>query len=948
MFIISSLLILLIPQNPELIYEKQDWCLKNKHMIARISKVDGNIRTLKVNNVDILAGSIVDYYNSGPTGTECIITQTEIENTNPTQIKIRIIKENPKISFIHEYTIDSICLQWVMEIIKKKDKTNNISIKLLLPILNKMSHFFCPTEQGSLPIKEDCKRSFIYRQGFFMPLITLFAPQYNIGLSVVPIIEFPKPGLTLIVDQKDLIVLFDHMNLNFNGKLKVGVNIVPHGGNWRAGLNYMIDSHPEYFNPKSSTFKIDEGWYYLSLPFENEKVITYLQIRGATWTELHNHFPFYGLYAPNLITWGSNIDSDKVGLTAREKGAGEKMVGYQHTNNLISLFNKHGIKTYLYFQPFEAWHQYSEKYFASDIAKDRSGSNIPGWQYCTLMNPDPASNWGKHIIEQANRIVEKYPTIDGIFYDRMDYCYYDYAHDDGITLIDGKPAYMLGFALEKMNDTIFKIFHNQGKAVWGNGPTSLEVCKNLDGIMAEGSLANLYKTQYLGLTRPIVYLPYDKTPDETEEKLKNCLLCGAFPSVTYGDSICQNLDEKYRPLFDILKGRTWILSPNPITVSDKYQSNIFRTRDGDYAVVVISPDKSQLYNSFEYNIPMTVNLSDVKDITNVYLLSGDWTGIYEIKFKKHENLIEFLIPAHISNSLVLLTRGKRYQISRFFDNRIWTLDDIILTPPKDIFIQSCGYETLSIDVTNNTGRKQALRITTKAINNNGEIQIPGNLTLGKYETKSITARIKTDRDTKFTVNAQNDHQLFSREFSVKTGLAFESDDLFHDDFSPGMDKWTINRGTWHVNNNVAEGSGPSHFAFILNDRWGNYQYQATTRIKGSDDPEVDWLKSYVFFRIRDDRNFYRFGIHGDGGVVDLFKCVNGEWIQLGFVNFMPKPDKWYTLMVEVNGNRITGFVDGKKIMETQDAAFSSGGIGIGVLEDAMRTEYRNIIVKIFN
>jgi hypothetical protein len=105
------------------------------------------------------------------------------------------------------------------------------------------------------------------------------------------------------------------------------------------------------------------------------------------------------------------------------------------------------------------------------------------------------------------------------------------------------------------------------------------------------------------------------------------------------------------------------------------------------------------------------------------------------------------------------------------------------------------------------------------------------------------------------------------------------------------------------------------------------------------------LKSYVFFRIKDDNNFYRFGIHGDAGVIDLYVCAKGKWIKLDTAPFKPEEGKWYTLRIHADGTKILGYVDGVKVVEVNDRTFLAGGIGIGVLEDEMECEYKDIIVK---
>ncbi len=848
------------------------------------------------------------------------------------------------LEYKHKFTIDSIGIYCEVTVgdIKTGELENSLQYKL-----TGLRNYKYTILGSSPPLRTVSTRTktFTYRNSYYIPIISMSNPANKTGISIIANPALDKPLLSYTVTDQNVIATLGHFGLTYPRTFTVGFYIVPNQADWRSGLQYLFTMHPRYFTYAANKSRIKGEWFYLPPPALTGSRMDEIRKDNVKWIELHNYFPYYGLYAPDREDWGSIIDMDRISLQAWEEGAGEKRFSYQQMNDQIEMWHKRQIMAYIYFQPFESWYQYSDRYYPGDISKDSSGNNLPAWQFCKLMNPDPTGPWGRHIIDQANKILEKYPAIDGIFYDRMDYCYYDFAHDDGLSLVNGKSVYMLGFALEKMNDTLFKIFHDRGKSIIGNCPTSLEACKDLDAIMTEGSLSNLYKIQYLGLARPIVYLPYDKTPDETEEKLKNCLLCGAFPAVTYGDSTCHKLDHRYWLLFDILKGRTWVLSPNPITVSDKYQANIFRLPGGDYAAVVISPEKSQLYDAYEYNMPVTLDLPDAKAITRAYLISGDWPGVKELKFTKKNTRINLVIPYHLTNSMVILTKGKSYQVTGASLEPTAALEDISLTPPKDIFIRSSEFEKVKIIVTNNTDRKQTLRFTSESLRDNGQILIPKTLILSAYETKILDAQIKAAEGGSYRIIARSGQNTFVREFSVKTGLTSASNALFRDDFSRSMEKWKVDRGKWIAVAGIVEGSGPSHFAYVLNNAWSSYQYQVTTRIKGSDDPVVDWLKAYIFFRIQDARNFYRFGIHGDAGVIDLFKCVNGQWFQLASANFIPLPETWYTLLIIVRGDAITGYINGKKIIEARDSTFPAGGIGIGVLEDAMRTQYRDIIVR---
>jgi hypothetical protein len=688
--------------------------------------------------------------------------------------------------------------------------------------------------------------------------------------------------------------------------------------------------------------------------------------------------------------------------------------GYGRMYSLIDYWHRYGIKVYLYFQVFEAWHKYAEKFFPKDIALDASGGPLSAWQFCNLMNPDPAGSWGAHIMNQAHEIVRRYPEIDGIFYDRMDYCSYDFAHGDGLTMVDNKPAYMLGRALESLNEKLFNIFHEKSISIWGNAPSSVEVCKNLDGIMAEGGVEVLKKFQYLGLGRPIVYLPYDKQPKDTEEKLKYSLLCGAFPSITDGGRECQLLDEKYRPLFELMANRRWVLSRNPLEVPSGFDSNIFRTSDGGYALILIGSSKPKSIDPlFTYNTRLTVNIPDAHEIQYVYLLSGDWVGVNRLEFEKTQRTIVINLPFHLSCSMIYLSKEGKYNLTRLsspvlikgqneslvfrlenedtkesipleivapwfrktekviqnvttFHTHIpseiggeinmtirygdeehnmsfWVLDPTVITPREDIFIRVPD-QKVRFAIINNTPVKTTAGLKSRFTGGDGIITSPKSVVLQPFDDKDFEFTISTEEDGIVTVGMETQGQKIERSFSLTSRLFRRNNELFSDDFANGMKEWTRIRGEWQAKKHIASATGPSHLAFVKKP-WYDYVVQVTTRCKGSNNPAVDWLKSYIFFRVQDENNFYRFGIHGDAGLVDLLKFVNGVWIHIESAPFSPQTDRWYTLKVEVRGGRISGYIDGKKVVEATDATFVSGGIGVGVLEDDMICEYRDIIVR---
>jgi len=1006
------ILIFIISQSNSYLVEKRAcWELKNRYISIDISKSTGEVTNILVKDKNDHAKHFSLHITGSWHHNKQKIVEVSALDKYPNYGQININMDSRENSVELRFLIDSISLYCEMEILGKNGIEKEIKIDFSISETENFDSLFYPCLFVPITTKTLGSKILEYRRDIAIPILSLYNSSEDYGLSVIAPLEIPKSGLSFTIDREVFTVSYSHVRLTSKRKSKAAIYIVPHAGDWRPGFGFLLNKYPEYFYPEVENTKVGEGWYFLGGPFNNKNQIVHVKNRRVKWIELHGHFPFYGLYAPEQMGWDIIMNSDIVSLNDWEKGFGEKRNNYRKMHNLIKLWHTYGIQVYLYFQSFEAWHQYAEKYFSNDIARNKSSMPHLAWKLCNLMNPDPMSKWGKYIIHQANNLIKKYPEIDGIFYDRMDYWNYDLAHDDGITMIDNRP-----FAMEKINEQIFQIFHKNNKGIWGNGPSSIEVCKNLDGIMAETSLSMLQKIQFLGLVRPIIFLAYDRNAKDTENKLKNALICGAFPSITYGDIECQKLDEKYIPLFDLIKNRRWVLSNKPIEIPEGFRGNIFRTPDGNYTITIIKPEKSQLIpHPFEYNTLVTVNVPDAHKIQYAYVLSGDWAGINALDFSKGNGSIKISLPYHLSSSLIYLTKKREYDLVRisspilikgeienlifFIDNfakrgvhvleietpwfketenltsdmitfrtivpkdiegeveikvryngtehklSCWVVDAISITPKEDIFIKFDEGENILFYITNNLNRKVSIDLSGRFIKGTGKVKKTALVVLQPLENKEIKIPIVTKTEGTFELTAVTEEQKIKELFPLKAGLFFSKNDLFHDDFKNGMEKWTLNRGKWNVVNDIVEGIGSSHFAFIKNIGWKNYEFEVRTKILGSDNPAVDWLKSYIFFRLQDEENFYRFGIHGDAGVVDLYKYVKGEWIRLGSSFFKPERNKWYALRVRVKDTKIVGYINGEVVIETNDNTFSTGGIGIGVLEDGMKCNYKDIVVK---
>ena len=176
---------------------------------------------------------------------------------------------------------------------------------------------------------------------------------------------------------------------------------------------------------------------------------------------------------------------------------------------------------------------------------------------------------------------------------------------------------------------------------------------------------------------------------------------------------------------------------------------------------------------------------------------------------------------------------------------------------------------------------------------------------------------------------------------LSTSLSAAGKVLFSDNFS-SMDNWEIAMGGWGAKDNIAECN--VGMAFAGDKNWSDYIYEVDAKSNGSADPVKTWLKAYVYLRVRDAANFYRFGIHGDAQIIELAKCENNQWTTVFTYPMIAIKNKWYKFKIEAIGERIKCYVDNKLVIEAKDQAFLQGNIGIGTADDKMSSSYKDIKV----
>lgn len=644
------------------------WVLANQRLSVGVSQAGGAIDFIRDRNRDVLYKPAPIRITDKLSG--LVFDDRNMHNTHSRADRgvLAIERQSGDYTVSTKYTIDPTSLRIDCTVFTKHTPAREVAIEFLFPIASqKFENVFWPMVGTPFNIRKPGVPKLAYRYGILVPETTVYNPITDLGISFIAPIGLRKPGFSFEWQGKypenTLAASTFHLACGGGKTARASICIVAHEGDWRPGLGWMVKKYPEYFRaPNCGKLKGEGPMSILYSTTSDDWLKRYSEI-GVKWLEYQYCFPFYGLYAPKSDTWSIIADSDRVSLEDWEKGVGAGApFGKEKMRHKTELAHQNGISIYQYYQHADVWHQYADKYYAKDIAKDEKGDALPAFTLCRLMNSDPSTKWGRDIRQQARDMLSDYPDIDGILWDELFYVNYDFAHDDGISMQGTTPCYQLGFACEKLVSDLVPIIHGKGKSVWGNVPSSVEVIRGLDGILIESPDSYAETMQYLAIAKPMVLLAYDKDAKATEDKLKRCILFGAFPSLTEeqfpkGDEARQ-LEQRYGPMIDHFKGREWVLTAHPLTLPPTVRGNIFKTPSG-LIVTVVSPEASELGDTKPQatRVPVTIRPADAAKTKRCHLLRSDGGPRVPVPMTRGKpGEITVTIPSHRVASMLVFGR----------------------------------------------------------------------------------------------------------------------------------------------------------------------------------------------------------------------------------------------------------------------------------------------------
>jgi hypothetical protein len=290
------------------------------------------------------------------------------------------------------------------------------------------------------------------------------------------------------------------------------------------------------------------------------------------------------------------------------------------------------------------------------------------------MNADPSTSFGKHMVQQAEATVAAYPAIAGFFWDVYGRSYlFDFAHHDGITMVDNKPAYYPEFMYQRMmRQHIAPLLHSKGMGVTANKPVTVASCWGVDGIMssedvtAEENPGWIAAQSFLGLSRHVMILAGGGSRDP-ELLFLHCLHYGMFysdvdPAHSRGGirspeqaARAADLLRRYHPFIERLRGKKWIFYPQALELPPYTAGNIFRLKDNSVMITMVSAWRHlRKVDNSDANLQVTCRLPDADRMKNIRATAIDLDQSWALQPTRNGDTLTLVIPQHGKATVILL------------------------------------------------------------------------------------------------------------------------------------------------------------------------------------------------------------------------------------------------------------------------------------------------------
>ncbi|CDM70474.1 putative secreted protein [Clostridium bornimense] len=175
---------------------------------------------------------------------------------------------------------------------------------------------------------------------------------------------------------------------------------------------------------------------------------------------------------------------------------------------------------------------------------------------------------------------------------------------------------------------------------------------------------------------------------------------------------------------------------------------------------------------------------------------------------------------------------------------------------------------------------------------------------------------------------------------------FASDQLFTENFQSGSKNWKESKGKWSIvnyNNSKAYYQSSTNVEAASKagkTTWTNYSVESEVTIEDFNGSKRVMLCG----RYTDKNNYYSISLYNkDGGTLEIRSKAKGKSKTLKKAKISIKENTTYKVKLELNGNTLKAYLDGKLITTANDKSLSKGAIGI--VTSKASAKFDNIVVS---
>lgn len=539
-------------------------------------------------------------------------------------------------------------LHWEVEAVKREAAAADRSLRVhfLLPLIAGWE-VWAPCAWGEQTFDGMTPFEFMYtqvpyvsRQEVILPMVSHFSRRLDVGYSLVEPIEANVPAAKFVFNNGDrcfnwgsmrkdirtvpmLEAVNYYIGLVGDRPMRTKAMVFFHEGDWRPALGRVYRRWRPFFDPFNEAIHERSGVFECG-GVENADRIETMKAMGVKTLEVHGHFQDYGDYhqegrdswhaigakeaffrlgqgrvtPADVEEFFATRSDEEIAAAIRPAappGAGEeRLPAVRHhradIRRRLQLLADAGISCHWYFNYTDGYRPPAEARWPDSISRDEDGEPIPsGWHMCHNMNADPRWSFGRHLIASARRIVDDYPMLDGFFLDCFRHFEIDFAHDDGVTVVHGKPCYNMNHSYDEIERIIKTgILGPRKMTSFANKPMSIRSMRYCDGQLLEGN-GEQYEEKFFwaSIACPLFFM-WTRHDAPLDEFLRRAVLHGCHPRNAEPTAENIALYRRYLPLFAAFARRVFCFEPDPLRVPRGSRGKLYTLPDAGYVAGIVN------------------------------------------------------------------------------------------------------------------------------------------------------------------------------------------------------------------------------------------------------------------------------------------------------------------------------------------------------------------------